>query len=207
MPTPWPEADRTLLHEIYDLQRTAHMNHLYYLKRLGQVQGWATLLEIATAITATGSGVAALAVWQSDAGKTLWQLLALVAAVAAVLKVVLAPSKRVELLTRQLQGYRANFFALKKLGFEISQHGAITEEFRKRFTTFYDRHVQLSSEDEQTLDRGLLIAAQSEADEALPATAFWWPEDRSAPGPAGTALVPVAAAARQTLAWWQRPPR
>lgn len=214
MPTPWTDADRTLLREIYKLQRTAHMNELYYAKRLGQVQRWATLLEIATAITASGSGVAALTIWQGDAGKALWQLLAVVAAVAAVLKVVLAPSKRVELLTRQLQGYRANYFALKKLGFDISQHGAVTDDIRKRHATFYDRHVQLGSEDEQTPDRVLLEAAQDECDTALPASSFWWPADGTepvftpAPGARpGTALVPVAAPAPPRLAWYQRPAR
>lgn len=181
--SPWPDADFGLLTAIYELQCTSRMNAIYYSSRLQALQKEAFLLEVTTAVTASGSGVGALALWNQGAGQALWQGLALVAALAAVVKPLRAPGKRIEVFTRQQQGYHANFFALKKLAFAIRQAGSINDDHRKRYDTFYDRHVQLNGEDETSPDEDLRRQAQEAVRKELPASTFWWPPTTGASPP------------------------
>jgi hypothetical protein len=171
----WPDADIALLKEIYELQCTSRMNALYYGGRLGALQRESFILELVTALTASGSGLAALTLWESPGWSVLWQVLAVSAAVAAVLKPLRAPGKRIEIFTRQQQGYNANYFALKKLAFALRQAGAVSEDHRTQFTTLFDRHVQLNTEDETTPDEKLRAAAQAAVQREMPPASFWWP--------------------------------
>lgn len=182
-PAAWPDADIGLLTAIYELQCTSRMNAIYYGGRLRTLQKEAFLLEVTTAVTASGSGVGAVALWNQGAGQVLWQGLALFAAFAAVVKPLRAPGKRIEVFTRQQQGYHANFFALKKLAFSIRQAGSISDDHRKRYDTFYDRHVQLNGEDETSPDEDLRREAQEAVRKELPGTAFWWPPAPQSPPP------------------------
>jgi hypothetical protein len=189
VPSPWPDADIALLKEIYELQCTSRMNAIYYGARLGALQKEAFFMEVVTAITASGSGVATLTVWDQPGWRNLWVGLAVVAAVVAVVKPLRAPGKRIEVFTRQQQGYQANYFALKKLAFLIRQGGGVTDDHRKRFDTIYDRHVQLNTEDESTPDENLRREAQEGVKKELPPTGFWWPS--APPRPAITDARPT----------------
>jgi hypothetical protein len=188
-PSPWPDADIALLKEIYELQCTSRMNAIYYGARLGALQKEAFFMEVTTAITASGSGVGALTLWNQGAGQFLWQGLALVAAIVAVVKPLRAPGKRIEVFTRQQQGYHGNYFALKKLGFLIRQMGAVTDDHRKRYDTVYDRHVQLNTEDEMSPDEELRRQAQEAVKKEFPPASFWWPA--TPPRPAITDARPA----------------
>ncbi len=187
--SPWPDADISLLKEIYELQCTSRMNAIYYGKRLGALQKEAFIMEVITAVTASGSGIGALTLWNQGAGQVAWQGLALAAAVVAIVKPLRAPGKRIEVFTRQQQGYHANYFALKKLGFLIRQAGAVTDDHRKRYDTVYDRHVQLNTEDETTPDEDLRREAQEAVKKECPPASFWWPA--APPRPAITDARPV----------------
>ncbi|MGG5812083.1 hypothetical protein [Falsiroseomonas sp. CW058] len=183
MSHPWPDSDIALLKEVYELQCTSRMNAIYYGRRLEALQKEAFIMEVTTAITASGSGVAALALWNQGAGQAAWQALALVAAIVAVVKPLRAPGKRIEVFTRQQQGYHANYFAMKKLAFSIRQAGLVTDDHRKRFDTVYDRHVQLNTEDENSPDEEIRKSAQEAVRKELPPAEFWWPPDPPAPAP------------------------
>jgi len=182
--TSWPDADIALLKEVYELQCTSRMNAIYYGSRLGALQREAFFMEVTSAVTASGSGVAALTLWNQGVWQFAWQGLALLAAIVAVVKPLRAPGKRIEVFTRQQQGYHGNFFAMRKLAFSIRQAGAITDDHRKRFDTVYDRHVQLNAEDESSPDEDMRRRAQEAVRKELPGAEFWWP--RNPPLPALT---------------------
>ena len=171
----WPDRDIALLQEIYELTCTSRMNAIYYAKRLAALQKESFFMEVTTAVTASGSGVAALTLWEKPGWAAVWQTLAVIAAIVAVVKPLRAPGKRIEIFTRQQQGYHANFFALKKLAFAIRQGGEVSDDHRKAFDTIYDRHVQLNTEDETTPDDKLRGEAQEAVRKELPAGGFWWP--------------------------------
>lgn len=173
--TRWPDADIALLSEIYDLQCTSRMNTLYYDNRLARVMSISFWMEVVTAASASGSGLLAVLNDAGGWGNVAWQALALFAALVAVIKPIYAPSKKIELFTRQQQGYHANYFSLKKLAFNIRQEGVVSEEHRRHYSTVFDRHVQLATEDENSPNRKLVLMAQERTARELPPDSFWWP--------------------------------
>ena len=191
----WTDASQALLESVYDLLRTSRMNALYYGKRLQQLQMHSFCMELITAATASGSGLAAIAtgggsetqtgLLNTETGQWLWQVLALTAAAVAVIRPIYAPGKKIELFTRQQQGYHANYFALKKLAFAIRQEAAVTPDHQRRYDTFFDRHVQLSTEDEVAPKQRYLLEAWRGTQDELPANIFWWPPATSSGSLAG----------------------
>jgi hypothetical protein len=173
--TDWRDADLALLGSIYDLLCISRMNAIYYEHRLSRLQAYSFWMEIVTAATASGSSLAALTFFDTTPGRWAWQALALIAAIVAVVRPIYAPGKKIEAFTRQQHGYHANFFALKKLAFAIRQDGCVTPDHRKRYDTHFDRHVQLSTDDETALDRKSLEKARLLTERALPPEQFWWP--------------------------------
>lgn len=194
----WPDADLALLAGVYDLQCTAKMNSFYYEQRLTQVQAISFWMEIAIAATASGSGLAALALFQTGVGHWAWQGLALIAAAVSIVRPIYAPGKKIEMFARQQQGYHTNYFNLKKLAFAIRQEGCVTAEHRRRYDTFFDRHVQLSTEDETPPKFRLVERAQQRAQKALPPEGFWYPALEPAKLPGGAEASPRAGVAGDT---------
>jgi hypothetical protein len=108
-------------------------------------------------------------------GSIAWKVVLLIAAVVAVIRPIYAPGKKIEQLTRQEQGYTTNYFALKKLAHTARQTEQITDDSRKSFDTIFDRHVQLSGDDEFAPDGRLLERCRTKTLEELPRHRYWWP--------------------------------
>ena len=145
-------------------------------------------MEAMIAATASGSGLAAILAkgegYLGVAGQYIWPIVALIAAAAAIIRPIYAPSRKIESFTRQHQGYHANYFALKKLAFAIRQEEQITDEHRRRYDTLYDRHVQLSTdakaaEDESAPKDRYRREAEERTRDELPPESFWWPSSSS----------------------------
>ncbi len=184
-PAPWSDANSGLLQAVYELLCISRMNAIYCEGRLREIQRISFWMEILIAATASGSGLASFGVFSTTYGQAVWQGLSLSAAVIAIVRPIYAPAKKLELLTRQQHGYQANFFSLKKLAFFIRQKGAITDEIRSRYETVFDRHTQLSMDDETVPIRRHVNKARTMTEIEMPPNAFWWPQ---------TAIRPAAAA-------------
>ena len=183
----WTDAELDLLDNIYQLQCLSRMNAIYYELRLTKVQFISFWMEVCIATTASGSGVASLLSNSSGLlggiGAPVWPVIAILSAIAAIVRPIYSPGKKIEALTRQHQGYVANFFALQKLAFAIRQEGSMSSEHRRRFDTCYDRHVQLStdakaSDDESAPKDKYRTKAEARTRKELPAEKFWWPPQR-----------------------------
>ena len=87
----WSYADMALLADVYELECKSRMNVLYYGKRLGRLQAISFGMEVVIAATASGSGLAAIALVKTQPGQWLWQTLALTAAVVSVIRPHLCP--------------------------------------------------------------------------------------------------------------------
>jgi hypothetical protein len=172
----WTLADIGLFEEIFQLLCVSRMNQLYYERRLRRVQFISMIMEFTIAATASGSGIATLLAQSADTRiNFIWTGVLLFAAIVSIVRPLYAPGKKIEIMTRQQHGYMANFFALKKLAHGIRQSGHVTEEIRRRFDTIYDRHVQISADDESTPDDSQIARARSETVKELPRGRFWWP--------------------------------
>jgi hypothetical protein len=174
-PPQWTQADVGLFEEIYQLTCTSRLNALYYSERLRSLQRISLWMEFTIAATASGSGIAALATDAGTMGSIAWKVVLLIAAVVAVIRPIYAPGKKIEQLTRQEQGYTTNYFALKKLAHTARQTEQITDDSRKSFDTIFDRHVQLSGDDEFAPDGRLLERCRTKTLEELPRHRYWWP--------------------------------
>ena len=180
---PWSDADTGLLVALYETLCTSRLSAIYYELKLRRVRVIALWMEIAIAVTASGSGIASLVTGDKgllgEYARPVWPLIALVAAACAIVRPIYSPSSKIEALTRQHQGYATNYFSLKKLALAIRQEGAVNPEHRRRFDTFFDRHVQLStdakSEDESAPNSRLRQIARQRTDKELPPDVFWWP--------------------------------
>lgn len=176
MATRWSDADLALLGSVYDLQCTSRMSAIYYEMRLARLMSIAFWMEVLTAATASGSGLLAVLNESGGWGRGAWQALALCAALVAIIKPIYAPGKKIEVFTRQQQGYHANFYSLKKLAFSMRQEGVVTDAHRRHYDTVFDRHVQLSTEDENVPDQRLVKIARDRTAAELPPASFWFPE-------------------------------
>ena len=181
--TPWTDADLALLSAVYDLQCSSRMSAFYYGRRLESLQRDGVVLEVLTAIAASGAFIGALTLPSLWPWNLAWQGMALVAALAALLKPLRAPGRRIERFTRQQLGYHANYFALKKLAFAMRQAGLVTEEHRKTYDSCYDRHVQLNNDDEANLDEEVWREVQELVRKELTPADFWWPPSPIPPQP------------------------
>jgi hypothetical protein len=174
----WTDADQALLGDVYKLQCTSRMNVIYYEMRLGRLQFYSFWMEVVIAATASGSGLAAFAKGATGWVEQLWQALALVAAVVAVIRPIYAPGKTIEAFTRQLHGYRANSFGLEKLAAAIRQEASVTKYHRQRYDTFFDHYAQLSADDEVSPKEKLRVRAFDRVKQELPDDLFWRPTCR-----------------------------
>lgn len=166
--------DRAFLESVFDLLCISRLNAIYYEMRLSRIQRENFFIEVIIASTASGSAVAGLGFWHGNPfGQWIWATLAITAAVASIIKPLYAPSKKIELFTRQRQSYHNNYFALQKLVYSLQQSSDISDELRKRFETIFDRHVQLSGEDEPAVKVKVLRKAEERCSKALPPEIFW----------------------------------
>jgi hypothetical protein len=196
MPARWSDADYAQLGAVYELQCTSRMSAIYYEMRLARLMTISFWMEVVTAATASGSGLLAVLNDSGGWGHMAWQILALTAALVAIIKPIYAPSKKIEVFTRQQQGYHANFYSLKKLSFAIRQEGAVSEAHRRHYDTVFDRHVQLSTEDENVPVQRLVKIAQDRTAHELPPSSFWFPE--AGPAQPEEPPAPTAAAAPES---------
>jgi hypothetical protein len=139
------DENRHLLIRLYQMFRTARMSSLYYENRLWWANFWNLSFEIAIAVGATSSGVAAWALWKDGIGIELWGIITGVSTLSAILKPILAPARYIETSTRQHQGWHSFFFAIDKLILDIRENNDFTKETRRRFDTLYDRNGGLTS--------------------------------------------------------------
>jgi hypothetical protein len=137
----------------------------------------------------TSSGVAAWALWQQRIGAILWGVITGCAALLAIVKPIVAPAKRIELYTRQHQGWHGLFFAADKLALAIREDGAFSKDSRKRFDTIYDRMVALSLEDEKCQNESLITKLQDKVDKLLPSDSLWFPQPETDQTTNGTADI------------------
>ncbi len=194
------DEDVVLIRRMWDDLRTAKMNVYYYEARLASANFWNLSFELALAIGATGSGVAGWAIWKEQIYAWIWAIIAGTASLIAIVKPILAPGKKIELATRQHQSWHTLSFGIEKVLFQIRQDGCVSDEVRKRFDTTFDRQVQISLEDEKSVNHRLLRKCQAQVKQALPSDKLWVPEaflgkrDRKPLSSAGTLAATGSAA-------------
>jgi hypothetical protein len=186
------DADKALFERAYDLLRLARMNSAYYERRLKAAIDFHLFFEITIAIGTAGS-IAAWAIWKGGIGEPIWILISCLATLLAVIKPIVAPAKRIELCTRQHQGWLSLYYGIDKLTMMVRQDGGLTRDTRRRFDTLYDRSVQLHQEDEKCPSERLIKKCYEVAVQLHPPETLWMPS------PCGRSSVSETTEARRDL--------
>ena len=186
-----------LLLRVYQMLRTARLSASYYENRLWWANCWHVTFEIAIAVGATGSGVAAWALWKNGIGVPVWGVITGLSTLAAILKPIHAPAKHIETSTRRHQGWHTFFFAMDKLILSIREDEDFTKETRKRFDTLYDKMVALHLDDVKCPSARVLNKILPKVNEQIPPESLWMPKSevdptmKEVPGDKTSAAVAV----------------
>src|SRR5687768_5831644 len=81
---------------LYDEYRTSRLSIKCYCHVLERIQRWQLGLEIVIALCASGTALAAFAVWGTAWGKVAWQVLATIAAALAIAKPFLKYDNKIQ---------------------------------------------------------------------------------------------------------------
>jgi hypothetical protein len=163
--------------DVYDLYRTARLNVKYYCGRLSKLQRLNFWMEFILAATASSSAIAAFALWQTQLGGKVWQILGALAAVLAIMKPLLNLTEKIRKLEEIITGYRILEHDLKKLEVSIRQKGAYDKELYDKFVAALDRMDSLVIKyTESSEDKTLKKRCQAEVMAELPSERFYIPE-------------------------------
>ena len=106
---------RNQLKVIYDDYRTALLNRKYYGERLHKYRTINRTVEFVIAAGATGSSIAAWAIWGSETGQIAWASIAGASSLIAIGKPIVNITGDIERYTKLYAGYSTIFLQIKKL--------------------------------------------------------------------------------------------
>jgi hypothetical protein len=158
---------------VYDLFRTARLNVKYYSARVQQLERLHFAIELIIAISAPSSAIAGLWFWNTATGNIAWKTLAIVAAVAAVVKPLLMLQKKLAAYNEVLSAYRGldqDLFQIKEM---IAQRRKYDKKLQQDFIKALKRKGALATKDpEAKHSKRLIKKLMDEVNEELPADQF-----------------------------------
>lgn len=158
--------------------RTAAMNRRYYACRLQKAQSLNTGLEIAVAVSSSGS-IAAWSAWQTGPGVVAWKLLAAIAAIVAVAKPLLRLSKDVERFSELTVGYGALYFDMRQIVEDLRISGVMSDEIWSRYCAVRQRLKDLGIKDDLVPRKRLHRRCYDEINREIATETLWWPAEES----------------------------
>lgn len=174
------------LDEIYSMYRTAALNTRYYGELLSNYQQRNTILEIAIALGATGSGVSGLALWNQPYGKAIWGAITAISSLLAVAKPILQMNKKIERYSKLFTGHLDNFLAIKSLVTKIRRHQKLSKDMIQEFEVAEQRFIDLSRGDDPRPNTKLQKTCEAAVLVQVPDKMLWFPEaeaNTKNPGP------------------------
>jgi len=162
---------------IHDEYRTVRLNVKYYESLLARTERRNFVVEFLLAVTASGSGLAALSYLQAGVGKEVWGGLTAGAAVLAVAKPLFKWTERIKHLEGLAAGYRLLDHGYHQLEVTVNEENAYSESSRQRFHSLLQQAAALDAKyPPLPLDRRLRTQLTDEVDAELPSSHFFVPE-------------------------------
>jgi hypothetical protein len=163
---------------VYDRLRTACLNVKYYGARLQSVERQNMVLEGILLAAAPTSAIAGLWFWNTEWGKPTWQVLGVLAAIAAVMKPLLGLTKRIKDYEAVLQGYRTLEYDLIEIKAMIEQKKKYDQPLQAEFKKALQRERTLVAKTPESVEsKRVRRVCQEEVLQALPPENFFIPED------------------------------
>jgi hypothetical protein len=162
---------------VYNKLKTARLNVKYYCRRLEQIERQNFFIELVLLATAPTSAIAGLWFWEAEYGRLAWKVLGVVAAIAAVLKPLLALTKKIKDFESVVSGYRTLEFDLMEIKELIHQRGKYDSSMQADFKKAQQREKALVGKTPETRERPKVKAVcEAEVRRELPDECFFVPE-------------------------------
>jgi hypothetical protein len=162
------------LEQLVDLLRISRMNVLYYEMRLRSVRRNNLVLEICVASGATGAGGAGIASLLASADATqqpylaiLSTCLAIISALAAILKPVLAYGDTLQHLAAQRQKYLQIYHSTHMMWYQFERTHAFEERMQKNLSDLLLTFTEISMSDEVAPNAQMLKKSQEAVEKEL----------------------------------------
>lgn len=163
---------------VYDKLRTASLNVNYYSRRLQTLERLNFGIELLLAATAPSSAIAALWFWNNEYGQIAWKYLAVVAAVAAVVKPLLNLTKRIKAYEGILSGYRTLEYDLREIRSMIEQKKKYDQPLQAEFRRALQREKTLVAQNPETRECARVKRkCEQEVIDQFPPDSFFVPEE------------------------------
>ncbi len=180
-----------LARDINDAYRRARLNMIYYGRQLYWSQRWAIGVDCLIAV-GTSATVASLGAMNTPTGRSVLMVLAVVAALLAVLKPVLALPDRIGRQAKLWSAYSGAFHALDRVTSDVRLHDEIRPEFRAAAVAAVEGCTSLSAFEDVNPSRKVIRWARAATEREIPADRLWWPAGSTFPAAASS--VPASAA-------------
>jgi hypothetical protein len=161
--------------ELYDLYRDSMLNQKYYGIRLHQITRLNLFVEISIAVTATSSGIAGWKLWEQDAYREIWAVIAGATTILAVMRPILSLSKIAERYERLFAGYQRLFLSLKALAAKVQDQQTMTLDDLRELRELRAQIAELTEKDDPRPSPRLLSRLRSEVNETIPPHSLWLP--------------------------------
>lgn len=162
---------------VYNKLRTARLNVKYYSRRLEQIERQNFLIELVLLATAPTSAIAGLWFWDTEYGSLAWKCLSVVAAIAAILKPLLAFPKKIKDFESVVAGYRTLEYDLMEIKDSIHQRGKYDNSMLTDFKKAQQREKALVGKTPETREVPRVKAVcEAEVRRELPDESFFVPE-------------------------------
>jgi hypothetical protein len=171
--------DNNPIWNVYDKLRTARLNVKYYSRRLEQIERENFWIELILLVTAPTSAIAGLWFWSTEYGSLVWKYLGVIAAVAAILKPLLALTKKIKDFESVVGGYRTLEYDLVEIKDLIQQRGKYDSSMQADFRKAQQREKALVGKTPETRENPK-VKKQCEAEvrRELPDNYFFIPETK-----------------------------
>jgi len=173
-------AKGALVWQVYDLWRTARLNYKYFCVMLRRVQNESKLFEILIAITAPGSALAGLFLWNTPIGRNAWMALLVVAAIFGFLKPWFQHGERIAKYEKLVSGYQTLDHDMARLASSIERDQGYLPAHQDRFREAFERKgVLVQAEAETRIRKRVRRKCQEEVLKELPIDNFYIPPGTS----------------------------
>ena len=151
------------------------MNCIYYGLMIKRLTYQNTMAEIGVALTASGTGISGMAFWQDPSWKPAWVIVALVSAIAAILKPILQIPRQIQELSAQHQRYVGIFQSLKLVVDDIYQRQSVIAADEAGYDSIRKKLVEAAAHDVKSPNSRMLLKAKDQTDAEIPVDSLWMP--------------------------------
>ena len=172
-----PASLREQVIVVYDAMRDACLSRAYYEDRLEWWKRVNLAIEIVLALTASASGIASWAVWQTGTGIKAWAAISGATAALAVVKPFLAADRRIANYAALTSEYAALFHSFKSLATQIKMSHAITKEMKAAFFKSEKEFARLAQKDATQPNSRVVARLQDVVNRQIPAASLLLPAE------------------------------